>query len=170
MIVTTLGSCVSACVRDDRTGFSGMNHFMLPGGGNCDWGGAGFSLRFGDFAMESLLNAFYSTGSRKQDLSVKLFGGGNVADFSRSIGDHNAQFAIDYLANEAIEIASSDLGGRRARRIHFYSDSGKVQRRFVAVTEARTVAVVTEENRYRESLAEKRAQSGSVELFDQEEE
>jgi chemotaxis protein CheD len=33
MLVTVLGSCVSACVRDPYTGLGGMNHFMLPEGG-----------------------------------------------------------------------------------------------------------------------------------------
>jgi len=28
-LVTVLGSCVSACIRDPVTGFGGMNHFML---------------------------------------------------------------------------------------------------------------------------------------------
>ena len=31
IISTVLGSCVSACIRDVRTGVGGMNHFMLPG-------------------------------------------------------------------------------------------------------------------------------------------
>ena len=30
MIVTVLGSCISACVRDRIKGVGGMNHFMLP--------------------------------------------------------------------------------------------------------------------------------------------
>jgi len=30
LIVTVLGSCVSACIRCKATGFGGMNHFMLP--------------------------------------------------------------------------------------------------------------------------------------------
>ena len=29
-LVTVLGSCVSACLRDRDTGIGGMNHFMLP--------------------------------------------------------------------------------------------------------------------------------------------
>ena len=29
-IVTVLGSCVSACIRDKVFGIGGMNHFMLP--------------------------------------------------------------------------------------------------------------------------------------------
>jgi chemotaxis protein CheD len=34
LIVTVLGSCVSACIRDRVTGLGGMNHFMLPDGGD----------------------------------------------------------------------------------------------------------------------------------------
>ena len=30
VIVTVLGSCVSACIRDVKSGIGGMNHFMLP--------------------------------------------------------------------------------------------------------------------------------------------
>ena len=29
-LVTVLGSCVAACIRDPRLGIGGMNHFMLP--------------------------------------------------------------------------------------------------------------------------------------------
>jgi chemotaxis protein CheD len=29
-VITVLGSCVSACVRDYKLGVGGMNHFMLP--------------------------------------------------------------------------------------------------------------------------------------------
>ncbi len=34
LIVTVLGSCVSACIRDRVSGIGGMNHFMLPDGGD----------------------------------------------------------------------------------------------------------------------------------------
>ena len=30
-LVTVLGSCVAACIRDRDSGMGGMNHFMLPG-------------------------------------------------------------------------------------------------------------------------------------------
>src|SRR3984885_16182086 len=33
-IVTVLGSCISACIRDPETGLGGMNHFMLPDRGD----------------------------------------------------------------------------------------------------------------------------------------
>ena len=41
MIVTVLGSCVSACIRDRESGVGGMNHFMLPHGGDAE-----FALKF----------------------------------------------------------------------------------------------------------------------------
>lgn len=169
MLTTTLGSCVSACVRDARTGFCGMNHFMLPGDEDCDWGGAGFSLRFGHFAMESLFNAFFSTGSRKEDLIVKLFGGGNVIESSQMIGDNNARFSLDYMSKEGIEVASHDLGGRYARRIHFYADSGKVQRKFVERSDERQDRVAKAEARYRSSLTRNESDKDSIELFDENE-
>jgi chemotaxis receptor (MCP) glutamine deamidase CheD len=30
LLVTVLGSCVAACIRDPVAGVGGMNHFMLP--------------------------------------------------------------------------------------------------------------------------------------------
>ena len=30
ILVTVLGSCVAACIRDPFAGIGGMNHFMLP--------------------------------------------------------------------------------------------------------------------------------------------
>lgn len=33
LLVTVLGSCVAACVRDVEAGIGGMNHFMLPDDG-----------------------------------------------------------------------------------------------------------------------------------------
>ncbi|NLW67888.1 MAG: chemoreceptor glutamine deamidase CheD, partial [Bacteriovoracaceae bacterium] len=31
IIATVLGSCISVCIKDKKTGLAGMNHFMLPG-------------------------------------------------------------------------------------------------------------------------------------------
>ena len=39
VIVTILGSCVSACIRDVETGIGGMNHFMLASDAAGQWGG-----------------------------------------------------------------------------------------------------------------------------------
>jgi len=54
LIVTVLGSCVSACLRDSTTQIGGMNHFMLPEAGVDGLGRFGNSSRYGIYAMEVL--------------------------------------------------------------------------------------------------------------------
>src|SRR3954470_1398717 len=56
LLVTVLGSCVAACIRDPVAGVGGMNHFMLPESDSGKWGIASASMRFGNFAMEQLIN------------------------------------------------------------------------------------------------------------------
>ena len=53
VLVTVLGSCVSACIRDREKGIGGLNHFMLADGAN-SLGSA--SARYGGYAMEVLIN------------------------------------------------------------------------------------------------------------------
>mgnify|MGYP001597646960 CR=1 FL=1 len=55
-VYTTLGSCISACIRDRVTGVGGMNHFMLPvsAAANKDgWkaSGVSYATRYGNYAM-----------------------------------------------------------------------------------------------------------------------
>ena len=54
LLVTVLGSCVAACIRDSDSGIGGMNHFMLPDEGGRDT--VGTSARYGTYAMEVLIN------------------------------------------------------------------------------------------------------------------
>ena len=55
LIVTVLGSCVAACIRDRVSGIGGMNHFMLPDGGESGCASAS-SMRYGSYAMEVLID------------------------------------------------------------------------------------------------------------------
>ena len=81
VLVTVLGSCVSACIRDPRTGIGGMNHFMLPRRRGRRLGQATCSrTRFGNFAMEKLINELLKAGCSRDRLEIKVFGGGNVTD------------------------------------------------------------------------------------------
>ncbi len=97
MIVTILGSCVAACIRDPETGVGGMNHFMLPESNSGKWGATNANMRYGNFAMETLVNEILKTGCPRDRLEVKLFGGGNVIPGSLKVGDQNGKFALNYL-------------------------------------------------------------------------
>jgi chemotaxis protein CheD len=129
IIGTVLGSCVAACIRDTVRGGAGMNHFLLPGvaaRSGLAWNDEP-SLRYGAFAMESLINEFIRRGSRREDLEAKIFGGASLAGFVHSdVGRQNARFVVDYLAAEDIRVTVSDLGGARPRKLLLFVETGRV--------------------------------------------
>jgi chemotaxis protein CheD len=158
-LVTVLGSCVSACLRDGTAGVGGMNHFLLPDGDCAD-----APARYGTNAMELLVNGLLAAGASRQRLEAKVFGGGNVLKSfsSQPVGTRNAQFVIDYLATEGIPVLSSDLMGPHPRKIWFFPSSGRVVvRRLPSTSDAR---VRSEEQRYRARISATPV-SGNVELF-----
>ncbi len=65
VLVTVLGSCVAACIRDRMSGIGGMNHFMLPGNEN-DNSPTGTSARYGTYAMELMINQLLKSGRQAQ--------------------------------------------------------------------------------------------------------
>ena len=89
VIVTVLGSCVSACIRDVQTGVGGMNHFMLASDAAGQWGSDQKSTRYGNFAMEKLINELIKAGCPRERMEIKVFGGGNVTDTQQP--DRNAE-------------------------------------------------------------------------------
>lgn len=164
MLVTVLGSCVAACIRDPETGFGGMNHFMLPASETGDWGATtGVAMRYGNHAMETLINTIMARGCPRGRLEIKLFGGGNVTDGTQLIGQKNANFALQYLANEGFEPAAADLGGTHPRRIHYFPATGRVKRLLLRRSSDR--AVVAEERRYEARITAKPV-AGEIELFE----
>jgi chemotaxis protein CheD len=164
VLVTVLGSCVSACIRDHRTGIGGMNHFMLPHSRSGGWAGDMQSTRFGNFAMEKLINELLKAGCSRDSLEIKVFGGGNVTDASNAIGTENAKFILRYLEAEGLRCAAQDLGGQLPRRIHYYPANGRVVRRLLGTSESSAVA--SEENDYVNRLSS-RSTGGEIQLFDE---
>ena len=128
LIVTVLGSCVAACVRDRVSGIGGMNHFMLPDGGGDLNNPASASMRYGAYAMEVLINQLLKAGARRENLEAKVFGGGNVLRgfTSMNVGERNAQFVRDYLHTENIRIVAEDLNDVHPRKVYFFPATGRV--------------------------------------------
>jgi chemotaxis protein CheD len=162
VLVTVLGSCVSACIRDPRMGIGGMNHFMLPHSHRGNWAGDLKSSRFGYFAMEKLINELLKAGCSRDTLEIKVFGGGNVTDMQSAVGTDNSKFILRYLEAEGLRCAAEDLGGQLPRRIHYHPTTGKVVRRLLGTSE--TSAIVREENEYGSHLLA-RPTGGEIEFF-----
>ncbi|MCH8621690.1 chemoreceptor glutamine deamidase CheD [Undibacterium sp. TS12] len=128
LIVTVLGSCVSACIRDRVSGVGGMNHFMLPDtGGDAD-NPVSASMRYGTYAMEVLINELLKAGAKRENMEAKVFGGGNVLrGFTAiNVGERNAKFVLDYLRAERMRVIAEDLNDIYPRKVYFFPRTGKV--------------------------------------------
>lgn len=128
VLVTVLGSCVAACIRDRQAGVGGMNHFMLPDSGSQRSTPTSESARYGAFAMEVLVNELLKLGARRGNLEAKVFGGGAVMSglTQANVGERNAAFVVDYLRTEQIPLAARDLLDIYPRKVYFFPRTGRV--------------------------------------------
>jgi chemotaxis protein CheD len=167
MIVTVLGSCVSACIRDKVRGVGGMNHFMLPmqnEHSSEQWGTNSVSSasRYGNWAMEYLINEILKAGGKRQDLEVKVFGGGQVLSNMTDIGQRNVAFVKYYLAKEGLTISAMDAGGMYPRKVLYFPDTGAVKVRKLKST--RNDTIISREKEYIKDI-NTQPKDGAVELF-----
>ena len=125
MVVTTiLGSCVAVCLWDFRARVGGMNHFMLP----LHAGHAVQSARFGNIAMQELIDKMTAAGARLPFLRARVFGGACMfaaMTSAANLGQKNIQLALDFLSLRGIDIVQTDVGGDRGRKLRFHTDEGE---------------------------------------------
>ncbi len=166
IITTVLGSCVSACIRDRMFGIGGMNHFMLPASEGGQWGGAAdvtsTATRYGNYAMEHMINDILKHGGHRRNLEIKIFGGGQIINAMTDIGRRNIEFVIDYLATEKLELAGRDVAGPYPRKILYFPASGRV--RVKKLKNMHNDTIVRREQEYKRELEVKPIEGG-VELF-----
>lgn len=167
LITTVLGSCVSACVRDPATGVGGMNHFMLPDNqsrSSKDWEDTPVNAqtRYGNIAMERLINVVLASGCKREDIEIKLFGGGKVLNLSADIGAKNVRFVKMYLATEGLPVLSEDVGGVCPRKVQYFPLTGRVRIKTLNTMHNSTLS--ERERSYSESLKNERVE-GKIDLF-----
>lgn len=164
VLVTVLGSCVAACIRDRLTGIGGMNHFMLPDSGNDGGNPAGLAGRYGAYAMELMINQLLKSGAQRGNLEAKVFGGGNVMRgfTAANVGQRNAEFVLEYLRIENIAVAAQDLLDIYPRKVYFFPATGRVSVKSLRVMHNNTI--IEREERYSSRLKISDIQ-GEVELF-----
>jgi chemotaxis protein CheD len=160
LIMTTLGSCIAACLWDRDRKIGGMNHFMLP-----DGGGSNDSGRYGSFAMELLINEMIKRGATRSTMEAKVFGGGAVVSGMNTInvGERNTSFVIDYLRTERITVVSKDVLDIYPRKVCFLPHSGKAMVKKLA--SANTEALVAQERAAASKAVPAASSGGSVDLF-----
>jgi chemotaxis protein CheD len=158
LIMTTLGSCIAACLWDRNARVGGMNHFMLPEGGSD-------SGRYGSYAMELLINEMMKRGASRSAMEAKVFGGGQVISGmnTMNVGERNTAFVIDYLKTERIPILSKDVLDVYPRKVCFLPASGKAMVKRLAPANAE--ALVAQDRAAAQRALPASTGGGSVDLF-----
>ncbi len=131
VVKTILGSCVAICLWDKKLKIGGMNHYMLP-----NWNGNDLaSPKYGNIAIDKLVERLLHHGSDIRNIQAKIFGGGELLESatgnSNMIGERNIRVARLMLEEKKIPIVASSTGGRRGRKIIFFTDTGEVRHKFL---------------------------------------
>lgn len=125
VITTILGSCAALCLWDSHKKIGGMNHYLLPEGGD----DGPNRLRYGNIANPALLKELLTLGCDIKNLRAKVFGGSSAfaANPLQSVGTRNAQLAEEFVRQANIPLVSKDVSGKHGRRLVFHTDDGVTQ-------------------------------------------
>lgn len=130
LVNTILGSCVAVCLFDPVSQIGGINHYMLP-----FWNGEGLaSPKYGNIAIEKLIEKMLALGCKRNKIIAKVFGGGEVIDTQISqfhVGERNIQVAQQILKEMKITISGQSLGGKNGRKIQFNTQTGAVLQKII---------------------------------------
>lgn len=161
IITTVLGSCVSACIRDKALGIGGMNHFMLPIGAQDVVTAISDAARYGNYAMEHMINDILKNGAKRENLEVKIVGGGKIIANMTNVGQKNIEFVKEYIRSENLNLIGEDVGDIYPRKVVYHPHSGKVN-----VKKLRSMhndTILTREEQYMQEI--KQPVAGDIELF-----
>lgn len=103
----------------------GINHYMMP-----RWNGEGLATpRYGNIAIDKLVNKMLGMGSTHEQLVAKVFGGAHQLNDGHSvfnIGERNVDIARVMLEEYKIPITGMHVGGTQGRRLRFFTATGEV--------------------------------------------
>ena len=164
VLVTVLGSCVCACIRDRVSGIGGMNHFMLPHSGQDRNNPLGESARYGTYAMEILINQLLKMVAKRGNLEAKVFGGASVLrGFTvNNVGERNAEFVMKFLKTEKIPVLAQDMLDVNPRKVYYFPATGLV--RVKNLKQVHNDTIINREAEYNTRLQYAKLE-GDVELF-----
>jgi chemotaxis protein CheD len=131
---TVLGSCVGVTFRVPRLGIAALCHPMLPAcpRGSTEELNIAVARRYVDFTIRDLVRQFDSRGARREEIEVKLFGGGDVlvvvnpSAARPTVGKLNRETAVRVLREEGLDVLASSLGGTCGLNIQFHTLTGEV--------------------------------------------
>jgi chemotaxis protein CheD len=127
--VIGLGSCIGVCLYDPAVQTGGIAHVMLPvlinPKGNVN------RAKFGDTAVEALLEEILKAGASESRIIAKIAGGAHMFHIpddrnSMKLGERNAASVKLALKKCNIPLVAEDTGGQHGRTIILDTATGSV--------------------------------------------
>lgn len=127
LVTYALGSCIAVIIHDPVTKAAGMIHYMLPLSSTNPEKAKVKPAMFADTGVPILFHSMYRLGCRKEDLVVKVAGGGQIYDDQGlfEIGKRNYTLLRRMLWKTNVLIAAEDVGGAKSRTVFIETESGR---------------------------------------------
>lgn len=131
-IRTVLGSCIGIAMYDRVAKIGGMGHVILPDSSE----GVGDPAKFGDTAVDMLLERLVQAGAVRARITAKIVGGAAMFGHERAagLGRRNAEAVETRLKHHGICLAASAVGGQRGRKIVLDPATGALQVEIIGET------------------------------------
>ncbi len=118
-----VASGISVVLYDPKHKRGGMNHFLRPvrSGGQS-------TVLFAAPAIVALKQLMHSCGSTFDQMEAYLYGGAENPEapgFEPGLAEKNIDTGIELLTKLGIPIAGKDVGGTRARKVVFHTETGE---------------------------------------------
>jgi chemotaxis protein CheD len=127
LVTYALGSCIAVMVYDPLMKAGGMIHYMLPLSESSPEKATERPAMFADTGIPLLFHSMYSLGCKKQNLIVKVAGGGSLYDDNGhfAIGQRNYTILRKMFWKAGVMITAEDVGGTKSRTARLFVDTGR---------------------------------------------
>ncbi len=127
LVTYALGSCIAVMVHDPVRVAAGMIHYMLPLSETSPDKAKARPAMFADTGIPLLFQTMYSLGCDKQNLVVKVTGGGALYDDGGlfNIGKRNYTILRKMFWKSGVIISSEDVGGAKSRTARLHVGTGR---------------------------------------------
>ncbi len=122
-LCTIIASGVAVTVYDRRQCLGGVGHYTHP-----LRIGRGSTPDFAAPALVGLIRMFEKAGSNPRHLETYLYGGADNPDApgcDAGRGGLNSRIGFEILGKLGVRVAGTDVGGRFARKLIFYTGTGE---------------------------------------------
>jgi chemotaxis protein CheD len=127
VVTYALGSCIAVMLHDPVRRAAGMIHYMLPTSETSPEKARTRPAMFADTGVPLLFHAMYALGCRKEDLVVKVAGGGALYDDNGvfNIGKRNYTVLRKMFWKTNVLVAAEDVGGAKSRTVRLHVATGR---------------------------------------------